>query len=552
MMIRALLHTKARIARNKIFSYRFHSRFKGVVIGLFLLIYLVGGYFLLLEGFTFVQGFPFIGDLLLDRIVDLFFFALFFMLVISQALFAYGSFFRSREQQFLKTLPLSSGTLFAWQFWEATFLSSWTFLFVSIPMLIAYAQVRQVFLSFTGLFLLLFIPMVMIAGVCGALVPFCLVRVWRSRQRWIFAAGLAGIAAAVWAFSLSVRSRSMVEPVLSQILDKLLWHTRFVQWPWWPSQWVSSSILGFLKGEMARGLGMLWFLWITAVFFVQGLLAAGGRLLEASARWEPRRRKNVCPPARMEWLKRMLVPWLDRQGAAVVVKDVKTFVRDPAQWSHFAVFFGLLAVYFFNLRNFRYDVMGAFWQHLVAFLNLATVGLVAATLSTRFFFPLPSLELRYRWVWHTGGSGKILSTKFAAGLVFLLLVTEVLMLASCRMLRLEGWLVWTCLAADFLLCVAMIGVSLGVGAVFPVPGEDVSAKIVSGFGGTLCLVLTLGYLMLVVLLLAVPTQLFVIHRAMSAPVYTAVMTGVWFFLTILSVGLSAVFLAAGSKALRNA
>ena len=278
-MITILLLTKVRVAKNKFFSYRYHSRLKGAVIGLFLLSYLLGGYFFLHEGFQFILRFPFVGALLLDRVVELFFFALFVMLTTSHALFAYGAYFRSEETTFLRLLPIPLATLFAWEFWESIVLSSWTFLFVSIPMLIAYAQVRHIFASFVGLFLLLFLPLVILSGVFGTFSIFFMVKVWRSKGRWVWLAGAAGIALALGLVTFSLRSTPTVQPVMNQILDKLLWHTRFANWPCWPSQWVSRSLLSFIGGEFNRGLGYLWFGWISALFFVQILFYVGPSIL---------------------------------------------------------------------------------------------------------------------------------------------------------------------------------------------------------------------------------------------------------------------------------
>ncbi len=553
-MILVLLRNNARIAANKIFSYRFHSRLKGVVIGVFLLTYLVGGYCLLHEGFTFIQSFMFVGEMLMDRILEIFFFTLFFMILTSQALFAYGAYFRSKETNYLRTLPVSADTLFAWEFWQSLLLSSWTFVFVSVPMLIAYAQVRHIFFSFIGLFFLLFLPLVLLAGVLGTLVAFMLVRLWRLQRgwRWLALFAVACALPLVILIGFPAREPSAIAPMMSQLLDKMLSHTRFVQCPWWPSEWVSLAMMGFLKGNARDGMSFLWLLWITAAFCVQGLLLGGGPLLIRSTRWEiPLRAQKSRPHASLSWVQAFFAPMLGDEAASMIVKDIKTFARDPGQWSHFAIFFGLLAVYFFNLQRFHYSSMGPYWEILVTFLNLATVGLVSGTLSTRFFFPLPSLEIRRRWIWAVGSNANILWPKFVLGFLFLLSVTETLMLISCAMLHVQPWMTRVCLGADFCISMTMMGLALGLGAAFPDPKEEVSAKIVSGFGGTLCLILTLGYLVVVVLSLAIPIQLFVVHKAMSSATFATIMAAVGAGIVALSVGITMISLSAGHKSMRR-
>ena len=40
----------------------------------------------------------------------------------------------------------------------------------------------------------------------------------------------------------------------------------------------------------------------------------------------------------------------------LIVKDLRLFRRDPVQWSQFLIFFGLLVLYFLNIRRFSYSL----------------------------------------------------------------------------------------------------------------------------------------------------------------------------------------------------
>src|SRR5205823_6479499 len=86
------------------------------------------------------------------------------------------------------------------------------------------------------------------------------------------------------------------------------------------------------------------------------------------------------------------------QLAILVVKDVKTFLRDGTQWTQVLIFFGILALYIGNLRNFSYPLDQPFYQNLISFLNLGATCMTLATLTSRFIFPLISLEGRRFWV----------------------------------------------------------------------------------------------------------------------------------------------------------
>ena len=86
-------------------------------------------------------------------------------------------------------------------------------------------------------------------------------------------------------------------------------------------------------------------------------------------------------------------------------------------------------------------------------------------------------------------------------------ITISLMVASSFVLRLPARQVVLFATAIALMSAALSGVAVGLGALFPNLKEDNPTKIVSGFGGTLCLVVSFIYLTLMLTLLALPAAL---------------------------------------------
>ena len=71
------------------------------------------------------------------------------------------------------------------------------------------------------------------------------------------------------------------------------------------------------------------------------------------------------------------------------------------QWSQFLIFFGLLGLYFLNVDRFnnpQRDISYVTWINMVSFLNLAVVGLILSTFTTRFIYPMISLEGHCFWI----------------------------------------------------------------------------------------------------------------------------------------------------------
>jgi len=186
---------------------------------------------------------------------------------------------------------------------------------------------------------------------------------------------------------------------------------------------------------------------------------------------------------------------------AVVMKDIRSFLRDPVQVIQGLLFFGLLGIYFFNLRNLHYHQLSPVWRNLIAFLNLFSLAAIMCSFCSRFVFPQISLEGQAFWI--SGLSpisiGKILKIKYSASVFAMLLVGGVLMLISALMLRAEAYVLFITVLVSLAMSFALCGLALGLGAVFLDLRQTNPVAIVSGFGGTFNLVLGLLYIMAAIL-----------------------------------------------------
>jgi ABC-2 type transport system permease protein len=191
--------------------------------------------------------------------------------------------------------------------------------------------------------------------------------------------------------------------------------------------------------------------------------------------------------------------FMDTPTRALVTKDLRIFWRDPAQWSQFVIFFGLLGVYILNLRNMSYHTFPPFFKNSISFMNLAATALTLGTLTTRFIFPQMSLEGNKFWVVGLAPISveSILAEKFLLCFICSTILAGGLTLLSGLMLGLDPLTLAVSSGAMLLTCFGLSGLSVGLGAIFPNFGSDNPARIVSGFGGTLALVLSLSYITLI-------------------------------------------------------
>jgi ABC-2 type transport system permease protein len=496
-----------------------HSKLMLGFIALFVLGYWVVMTWSIYEGLMFVQwGIPALGDLLISRMFYVLFALIFLMLITSSGVVGYGVMFKNRETLWMQTLPLSHEMVFRIKFLELSLLASWAFLFLSGPIILAYGLALKLSISFLICVVLLYIPFSLLANSLGAAAILFLVRGWHTTlgKRLIILGCLTVILISYSLFK-PIDIHQLQEAEMVPLMNMLLDNSRITTSPLLPSYWMASATIAlgdrlWLKPFFYFALTLSYTLlaiWLVVrycgnLFYQNSSLVrdhSASRRLQSDPRYTSRLYS-------MGKILSQAVPWVRPSIREILVKDWVTFWRDPGQWSQFAIFFGLLGFYFINIRNFRQPLDDKFWTSIVAFLNLASLGLIVATLTTRFVFPQFSLEGRRLWllglapirlrdiIW-----GKFWSSAVGGGAV-----TLALMYFSFSSLHLESSMRWLIGMAVVLMNFGLSGIAVGMGVLFPNLKQTNAAQIVSGFGGTLCLILSLIFVALVVLGVAVPTH----------------------------------------------
>ena len=178
---------------------------------------------------------------------------------------------------------------------------------------------------------------------------------------------------------------------------------------------------------------------------------------------------------------------------AVVLKDIRIFWRDTAQWGQSLILFGILGIYILNLRFSQNNSPRCFQEAgLVAIIFQARQfhellrALNLATLTTRFVYPQFSLEGKRLWIGLTWIKPRGRHEVHAITVISLLFPfrsfgfrQHAAFADSPKMFFCGGISV---------MALALNGLAMGMGVMYPDLKEDNPSKIVSGFGGTFCLV----------------------------------------------------------------
>jgi ABC-2 type transport system permease protein len=447
------------------------------------------------------QKIPFAGGII-GTLFDLLFLALAIMLVFSSGIILYSSLFSSQETAFLLSTPAAADQVFAFKFQGAITFSSWAFVLLGSPILIGYGVVFGVPWYFYVLLPFFFVGFVLLPGSLGALLCLLIVNFvpQKRKQLLILTAAVILCLCGLWLCRVSQSARDAITD--PDALQRLLGQLAFAQGPLFPSHWMSRGLEAAARGDVQGTLyplALVWsnglFLYLVAAFASTRLYRRGyNRLATGGAL---RRRYGG---GWMDGMLTRLVWFLHSQTRLLIVKDFRTFRRDPAQWAQVLIFAGLLSLYSFNTRRFYYQDIGKVYQNGVSLVNLTATAFLLCAYTGRFIFPMLSLEGRKFWILGLLPlqRARLLWGKFAFSAVGAVLIAEFLVVVSDLLLQMTAALVALHALAVVVLATGLSGLSVGLGACMPNFRESDPSKIAVGFGGTLNLVTGLLFLILVI------------------------------------------------------
>ncbi len=418
-------------------------------------------------GFWFLKNevhLPPDGEIIGGLMLGLLFVALGLLLIFSTGLILYGSLFGSPETAFLLSGPVAADQVFAYKFQGAVAFSSWAFLLLGGPILIAYGLVCEGPWYFYAFLPLYFLGFVLLPGSLGSLAALLLVNFVPRRRKQVVVLVVAVLVAVIgWRAWNAVRAgRALAQTGDTgnqrEAITRVLGHVDFTRSPLLPTHWVADGLRRAGQGRVGAAAYNLALVWSNGLFLY--LLTA----------WAARRlyRRGYNRVATGGTLRR-------RYGGGAVLDRL------------------LESVY----------------QNSLSVLNLCAIALLLCTYTGRFVYPLLSLEGRKFWILGLlpVDRSQLLWGKFAFATTGGVAAALGLVLLSDFMLEMPADAVAVHAAAVATLAAGLSGLSVGLGACMPNFRETDPSKIAVGFGGTLNLVAGLLYLLLILALMAAPWHL---------------------------------------------
>lgn len=456
------------------------------------------------KSFGFIEKFEAFGVALNARMISLLFFALLILVVLSTMIVAYTTVFLAGETAFFFQHPLRPRSILLAKLSEAIAFSSWATLFLGYPVLVAFGVLRDAPLIYyleAGIILVLFLTFAGLTGSCLALLLAPLIRRLTAQQ--IIAFGLVGFTTICYLFVTSFNFGDYTGKDQLLVIDRFTSGLTLLHSPYSPSHWAASGVLAAVTGNQSETLFQGAVLLANTLIFLPPLAWYGSRhygtqWLASHTMVRRRKKKRSRTAAGAEhliegattgrwtgYLRRRLIGVNRLQ--ALMLKDVFIFVRDPAQLSQSILFLLLMAIYSVSLLRIPEAFVTKDMQKIIFFANLTAVCMILSSFTSRFLFPLISLEGRAFWIVGLAPVKRsfLIYQKALFGLVITLGLGLPMTIVSNMSLSFPPDLLFSAIYIVFLAGTCLTALATGLGGAYPNFDEDNPARIAVGMGGTL-------------------------------------------------------------------
>ena len=481
--------------------------------GIFIVSLHVIGYFKEIEGF---------GDILAYKLLSMILLTFFSLLIFSNILTSLSKLYLSRDLSLLNSMPVPSYKIFIARWMESTLDSSWMVIVYTFPVFISYGIVYGAgFIFYGNIALVILILSVISAGISVILIMIVVNFVPANRIRNIFIfIGLCFFIILFFAFRF-LRPERLVDP---EAFSSVLFYLKSLKTPappYLPSTWAFDSIKATLSGHIMQGLfhTMLSLSWAGVMVFSAIIISNAYYFtgLSKTQTAQVRLFKYKYSGYRFSRL-------LSRPCKAFILKEIRTFFRDQTQWSQLFLIAALVIIYVYNFNALPLEkapIKTIYLQNLLSFLNIGLAGFVLITITARFAYPAVSSERDAFWLVKSVPIDlrQYLWIKFFVYFIPLLVLTEILIIATNILLKVTPFMMVLSLVDVCLMVPGVVSMGIGFGAAYPDFKSENPAQTVTSFGGLLFMMVCAGYVGAVILIEAGP-----VYRLFMANIQGKVLT----------------------------
>lgn len=472
---------------------------------------------------SYFRGIEEVGDILGYKLLSMILIVSFALLIFSSILTSLSKLYLSRDLMLVHAMPVSSYKIFVARWIDSTVESSWMVIIFTLPIFCAYGIVYRSGAFYYVNTLVALIPLILNASAVSTLmvmIAVILIPATRLKSIFIFL-GILFFVVIYLAIRLS-RPELLVDP---EVFDTVLVYITSLQAPsspFLPSTWAYDSIRAGLSGTFGDGLfhtALSWSFAGTMVFFL---------VVVSDAMYFKGFSKTQTAASRLfrnRLTDRQYFDFLPGPVKSFTVKEIKTFLRDQTQWSQLFLIAALVIIYVYNFKVLPLDkspIKTVYLQNLLAFLNMGLALFVLTAISARFAYPAVSLEGQAFWLVKSSPLSlrSFLWIKFFIYYLPLLMLTEILVIATNLLLQVTPFMMALSTITVFLLVPGIVAMGIGFGAAYPDFKAENPTQTVTSFGGLIFMIVCAGYIALVIAVEAGPVyHLFMADIRGKSPTY---------------------------------
>jgi ABC-2 type transport system permease protein len=435
------------------------------------------------------------------------------VLLASNIITAYSTQYVSEDLSLLASSPIPLPALYGSRLTLTLFQSSWMVLVFSIPVYLAFALTSTSPARFLASVALVLPPLLTIPAALGSMITSALVSVFPARRvrEALMMIGALFVVLIVFLIRTQQPER-LLNPRSIYDVGEFFSAFRTPASPLLPSTWATDILAA------ARHTDPLpWFL-LALLYSTATATVVLGCWQARAFYWRGFSRAQEALPARFTAL-----PLVDRflevatrpfelRFRSLLLKDLKTFLRDTTQWSQLFLLLALVMVYLYNFSvlpaNFTFATF--YLQNVFSFLNLGLAGFVLSAVAVRFVFTSVSIEGRAFWIIRSSPLtlNEFLWSKFWTALPPLLVLSQILTLVSNHFLGASRFMTVLASISILFVCFGIVGMGVGMGAMFPRFRFENITQIAGSSGGLLYMIATSSFIAIVLFLEALPVYFY--------------------------------------------
>ena len=182
------------------------------------------------------------------------------------------------------------------------------------------------------------------------------------------------------------------------------------------------------------------------------------------------------------------------------------FARDMSHALQLLLLLGLCMIYLYNFRFLNAvqnlpEGARLWWQALLIIANLGMGSFVISAVCTRFVFPSLSLEGKDFWIIKTSPlpTSELLRAKFWCWLLPIATISSTIFVSGALAIDAEPHIVALSGLASWVLCYGIVGIGIGLGALFANFNWEHSSQLAASFGSLIYMLSSMVMIMICLL-----------------------------------------------------